>query len=128
MSFHGRVSEFSGATNNWDIFIEQLFHYFTVSGISTADKKRAVLLDMCGTTIYKLLKTLLSPDDLMSKTFNELVEFAQDHHHPQSSIIMQRFQFNTCVRQHGEIVAAFAMHLRDLPSLCEYGNSANELT
>ena len=126
-SFHGRVPEFSGATDDWDIFTEQLSHYFTASGITAADKKRAVLLSTCGTTIYKLLKTLVSPDELTSKTFDELVKLVQDHHHPQPSVIMRRFRFNTCVRQQGETVAAFVTRLRDLASHCEYGDSAKEL-
>ena len=126
-SFHGRVPEFSGATDDWDIFTEQLSHYFTASGITAADKKRAVLLSTCGTIIYKLLKTLVSPDDLTSKTFDELVKLVQDHHHPQPSVIMRRFRFNTCVRQQGETVAAFVTRLRDLASHCEYGDSAKEL-
>ena len=125
--FHGRVPEFSGATDDWDIFTEQLSHYFTASGITDADKKRAVLLSTCGITVYKLLKILLSPDNLTSRTFDELVKLVQEHHHPQPSVIMRRFRFNTCVRQHGETVAAFVARLRDLASHCEYGDSAKEL-
>ena len=126
-SFHGRVPEFSGATDDWDIFTEQLAHYFTASGITDADKKRAVLLSTYGTTIYKLLKTLVCPDDLTSKTFDELVKLVQDHHHPQPSVIMRRFGFNTCMRQQGEAVAAFVARLRDLSSHYEYGDSAKEI-
>ena len=50
VSFHGRVPEFSGATDDWGIFTEQLSHYFTVSGITAADRKRAVLLVRAGLT------------------------------------------------------------------------------
>ena len=126
-SFHGRVPEFSGATDDWDIFTEQLSHYFTASGITDADKKRVVLLSTCGITVFKLLKTLVSPYDLTSRTFDELVKLVQEHHHPQLSVIMRRFRFNTCVRQQGETVAAFVARLRDLASHCEYGDSAKEL-
>ena len=74
-----------------------------------------------------LLKTLVSPDELTSRTFNELVKLVHEHHHPQPSVIMRRFRFNTCVRQQGETVAAFVARLRDLASHCEYGDSAKEL-
>ena len=43
-SFHGRATEFSGATDDWDSFTEQLSHYLTVSGITDTDKKRVVVL------------------------------------------------------------------------------------
>ena len=80
-SFDSRVPKFSGATDDWDIFTEQLSHYFMASSNTATDKKRAVLLITYGSTIYKLWKMLVSPDDLTSKTFDELVKLVQDHHH-----------------------------------------------
>ena len=127
MTSHGRLPEFSGSATEWDVFAEQLSFYFTANGITDAGKQRAILLSACGTTTYKLLKTLVAPAELTSKSFAELVKLAQEHHNPKPSVIMRRFRFNTCVRQEGESITAYVTRLRDLASHCEYGDSAKEL-
>ena len=113
---HGRLPEFSGNAAEWDVFAEQLSFYFVANGITDRDKQRAILLSTCGTTTYKLLKTLVAPAELSSKSVSELVELAQEHHNP-----------NTCVHLEGESITAYVTRLRDLASHCEYGDSAKEL-
>ena len=127
MTSHGRLPEFSGNAAEWDVFAEQLSFYFTANSITDEDKQRAILLSTCGTTTYKLLKTLVAPADLTSKSFSDLVSLAQEHYSPKPSVIMCRFRFNTCVRFAGESITAYVARLRDLASHCEYGDSAKEL-
>ena len=98
MASHGRLPEFSGSETEWDVFAEQLSFYFNKNAITDEDKHRAILLSACGTTTYKLLKTLVSQAELTSKSFAHLVKLAQEHHNPKPSVIMRRFRFNTCVR------------------------------
>ncbi len=43
------------------------------------------------------------------------------------SAIVSRFRFNSCVRQHGESVAAYVARLRQLTEYCEYGTSLEEM-
>ena len=126
-AFHGRLPEFSGAADEWEVFAEQLEHYFAANGIDDDGKQRAIMLSACGTATYKLLKTLVTPDALTTKTFDELVGLATEHHNPKPSVIMRRFRFNTCVRQQGESITSFVTRLRDLASHCEYSASAKEL-
>ena len=76
---------------------------------------------------YKLLRTLVAPAALTTKTFNELVKLATEHHNPKPSVIIRRFRFNTCVRQQGETITSFVTRLRDIASHCEYGATAKEL-
>ncbi|ETW98968.1 MAG: hypothetical protein ETSY2_41825 [Candidatus Entotheonella gemina] len=80
-----------------------------------------------GSTTYKLLKTLVAPAELTTKSVADLVKLAQEHYNPRPSVIMRRFYFNTCVRQEGESITAYVTRLRDLASHCEYGDSAKEL-
>ena len=126
-SHHGHLPEFSGRAADWDVFAEQLTFYCVANGIDDADKKRAILLSACGTTTYKLLKALVAPAELSSKSFAELVQLAEEHYIPKPSVIMRRFHFNTCVRLEGESVNQFVTRLRDLASHCDYGDSAKEL-
>ena len=126
-SSHGHLPMFSGSAAEWDVFAEQLTYYFVANGIDDADKKRAILLSACGTITYKLLKTLVAPAELTAKSFAELVQLAKEHYTPKPSVIMCRFRFNTSVRQDGESITRFVTRLRDLASLCEYGDSVKEL-
>ena len=59
-------------------------------------------------------------------SFEDLVKKAQEHYNPQPSVILRRFQFNSCVRR-GKSIANYVTRLRDLASHCEYGASAKEL-
>ena len=122
MASHGCLPEFSGGATEWDVFAEQLSFYFIVDGITDADQKRALLLSAVGTTTYKVLKTLVAPAELTSKTFAEIVKLAQEHHNPKPSVIMRRFSFNTCVRQEEESITTYVNRLRDLAAHCEYGD------
>ena len=127
MANHGRLPEFSGSAADWDVFTEQLSFYFAANGVTDEDKHRAILLSACGTTTYKLLKTLVAPAELTSKSFSDLVKLVQEHYNPKPSVIMRRFLFNSCVRQEGESITAYVKRLRDLAYHCEYGDSAKEL-
>ena len=127
MTSHGRLPEFGGNATEWDVFTEQLSFYFTANSIADEGKQRALLLSACGTTTYKLLKTLVAPAELTTKSVADLVKLAQEHYNPRPSVIMRRFYFNTCVRQEGESITAYVTRLRDLASHCEYGDSAKEL-
>ena len=126
-STRGHLPQFDGNASEWDVFAEQLTYYFVVNGIDDDKKKRAILLSACGTPTYKLLKTLVAPAELTSKSFAELVELAKEHYTPKPSVIMCRFKFNTSFRQEGEPMTQFITRLRDLASHCEYGASSKEL-
>ena len=123
----GHLPKFNGSAAEWDVFAEQLSYYFVANGIDDADKKRAILLSACGAATYKLLKTLVAPAELTTKSFAELVQLAKEHYTPKPSIIMCRFKFNSAFREQGESISAFVTRLRDLATSCEYGESATEL-
>ena len=89
MTSHGHLPEFSGSAAEWNVFAEQLKFYFTANGISDAAKQGAIFLSSCGTVTYKLLKTLVAPAELTSKSFAEVVQLAQEHHNPKPSVIMR---------------------------------------
>ena len=123
MASHGRLPQFSGSATEWDVFTEQLSFYFVANGITDDSRKRAILFSTCGTATYKLLKTLVAPADLMSKSFAELGKLPEDHHNPKPSVIICLFHFNMCVRQEGELITKFVTRLLDLATHCEYGDS-----
>ena len=123
----GAAPEFDGDTSEWEIYTERLAHYFAANGIEAAEKKRAILFTVCGTATYKLMKNLVAPADISTKTFAQLVQLVQVHYHPKPSAIVMRFRFNSCTRQSGESVAAFVARLRELAQSCDYGDSLEDM-
>ena len=121
---HGHLPQFDGTADDWEVFTEQLTHYFTANGITEEAKKRSILLSACGTQTFRLIKTLLAPTLVTAKTFAEIAKVVQDHVQPKPSVIMRRFRFNTCSRNQGESITTFVARLRELASHCEYGDTA----
>ena len=60
MAKYGTLEPFSGEAEDWAAYMERLDQYFIANDITTAAKKRAVLLSICGMPTYKLIRSLVS--------------------------------------------------------------------
>ena len=124
---HGTIGEYDAAREEWTAYAERLEFYFTANGVDTPEKQRAVLLSVCGPETYGLIRSLVAPDKPGSRSFKELVDLVRDHYHPKPSAIVSRFKFTSCVRNHGETVAAFVARLRRATEHCNYGAALDEM-
>ena len=57
MATHGSMEAFNPQAEDWTIYAERLQHYLVANGVEDADKKRAILLTVCGAPTYKLLRS-----------------------------------------------------------------------
>ena len=126
-TLHGTVGEFDSSREDWSAYSERLEFYFEANGVDTPEKRRAVLLSVCGPETYRLIRSLVAPDKPSSRPFRELVTLVRDHFDPKPSPIVSRFKFSACTRNQGETVAAFVARLRQLTEHCEYGASLDEM-
>ena len=101
-------------------------NYFEANEITEDNRKRAILLTVCGGKIYRLMRDLLSPALPKDKKYTELIELVKTHASPEPSVIVERFKFNSCVRESKESVADDEARLRNLTTHCKY--SAEILT
>ena len=122
-SHHGSITEFSGIAEDWEAYMEQLESYFVANDITTAAKKRAVLLSSCGTATYKTIRSIVAPEKLTNMAYAELTKKVREHFSPKPSPIIQRFKFNTCVRCPDETIAMYVARLRELTQFCEFGDT-----
>ena len=70
MAVHGALAAFNPQEEDWFKYSERLTFYFTVNGITTDAKKRAMILSCCGPATLRLLQSLVLPsalDNLMAK-------------------------------------------------------------
>ena len=57
----GSVEPFERDTDDWTAYCERLQQYFVANDIKDDGKKRAVLLSVCGTASYQLIRSLVAP-------------------------------------------------------------------
>ena len=117
MATHGTLSAYIPNKEDWSIYIERMEQYFVANDVTTAAKKRAILLSACGSSTYTLIRSLLSAEELKSTSYINLVKLVKDYYEPKPSVIVLRWKFNIRCRQEGESLAAYAAALRNTVSL-----------
>ena len=127
MATHGSVGEFAPGKETWLSYAERLEQYFLANDVQAQEKKRAILLSICGASTYQLIRNLVSPQKPSEKTFDELVKLVQEHHQPPPSVTVQRFAFHSRNRKNGESIADFVAHLRELSEHCQFGDTLNDM-
>ena len=99
---------------------ERLEQYFAANEITDNNKKRAVLLSVCGAKTYKLIRNLVNPRKPTDKSFVELVNLVKNHLNPRPSSIVHRFKFNNRFRQPGEQYNSMSLN-------CEFGDQLEKM-
>ena len=127
MATHGTVAEFNSAQVDWPSYTEQLDQYFAANDVKDEGKMRAILLSVCGSATYRLIRNLTSPEKPTDKSYSQLVKLLSDHFSPRPSVIVQRFWFNTRHRKPGESIAIFVAELQRLTEFCEFGPALSEM-
>lgn len=121
------MSSYVPGSEDWRAYVERLDQYFVANVIIDGDRQRAVLLTVCGSGTYQLIRDLVSPAKPAEKTYAELVELVTKHYSPRPSVIMQRYKFNSRKRGIAESISDYVAALRQLSEFCEYGGTLDEM-
>ena len=76
---HMDESKFLPAQCDWITYAERISYYFETNSIIDANRKKAVLLSVCRSETFSLLKDPIAPDSLRDKTFDELSQALEEH-------------------------------------------------
>ena len=125
MAQHGTSGEFDPEKEDWVSYTERLQQYFTANDVDDPNKQDAILLSACGPVTYQLIGNLVDPSQPTSKSFQEIVDLVSKHHHPQLSVIVQRFHFHSRSCREGEPTSAFIAELRKLSEQCNFQDTLN---
>ena len=122
-SSHGHIGEFNSQLEDWRSYTECMQNYFIANDIKSESKQRAILLSVCGARTYKLIRSLLSPQEPKDVSFADIIKQMTNHYQPKPSIIVivQRFKFHSCSRKPGESVATYTAELKQLSEDCAFG-------
>ena len=126
IGLHGTLVPFDPTQEEWSEYAERLVYYFTANDITAKPKRRAILLAV-GPTMYCLLETLASPEQVINLTFDELVTKAKTHFDPKSSPIVKRCLFNTRCQEEGEAVVTLVVELRKIAEYCEFADILSDM-
>ena len=86
---------FQPGLDNWTEWKERLDFYLEAEGITDNDKKRSVLLTVCGKETYSLVKNLVAPNNVKDKSFEQIVSLLDRHLQPKLSVTVARFKFKS---------------------------------
>ncbi len=126
MAYHGTISEFQSGSEDWVSYTERLEYYFEANDIADGGKKRSILLTACGLSTLKLIKGLLG-DKVKTTEYTAIIEAVTNYYVPAPFPIVQRYRFNSRVRDQGETITQFVTALRQLSEHCEYGESLDQM-
>ena len=110
MTLYGRIEEILPAQGDWSAYAERLSYYFKTYSITNANRKKAVLLSMCGTETLSLLKDLITPNSLRDKMFDELTQALEEPCNPVPSARVERFNFYMRRQQLSQTIQDFIAH------------------
>ena len=123
----GSIIPFEEENDSWTSYAERLEHFFFANDIANEEKKRAILLSSIGIKAYKLLSNLVAPRKPGDCPYKEIVKVLGEHHNPRPSKIVQRFKFNSRIRNPKESVRDYVAELKRLSEYCEYNESLEEM-
>ena len=129
MPTFGKLDEYN-ETEDWRHYIERVNHFFEANWaneITDPDKRRSIFLVCVGAKTYKLVRSLVAPEDPKDKSYEDLAKLLQDHFMPKPSAVVQRLKFNTRSPQPGETIVMFLAELRHLSEHCEFGITLDEM-
>ena len=127
MAVHGTLAPFDPDEEDWVEYTNRLSYYFTANGITDGARKRTIFISCSRPATFRLMKSLVFPDQLDDFSFQQLVEKVKLHREPKVSIIVRRFQFNTRIRSLDESVVDYVAALRRLAEHCALGNMLDKM-
>ena len=75
MATYRKIGEFDKTSEDWPNYIERVEFYFAANGIvdreGATQRRKAVLLSLVGAEMYRLIKNLVAPDKVATKSEKE---------------------------------------------------------
>ena len=95
--------------------------------VTSAAKKKAILLSTCGASTYSTIRCLAAPTKPTGLEYSALLESTKKHFNPEPSVIMQRYKFNSRNQKPDKSVSTYVAELRKLTEFCDFGDSINDI-
>lgn len=88
-----RPPVFDETVSSWSTYRIRLEAYFEGNGITETAKRRALLVSLLSDNVVRMLQGRLSTVSVNSQTYDEVVEYLEEHYNPQVNEIAASFSF-----------------------------------
>ena len=106
----GCIEPFDASTNDWETYTARLEQYLDANSIRE-EKKVSMLLTLIDGPTYQLVRNLIAPAELKTKSFDELTAALTQHFAPAPLAIAERYRFHMQNQAPGETVAIYVAEL-----------------
>ncbi|KAM7288053.1 uncharacterized protein ISCGN_031742 [Ixodes scapularis] len=125
MALFGQVEPFDDTKCDWLSYEERLRAFLRANGVADANRVD-VVISLRGADTYKLLKTLVAPEDPALKSFEDVLAVLRNHLSPRPSVIAERATFHKREQQEGESVGKYVAELKRMTQTCNFGSNLEE--
>lgn len=115
-----KFGEFEVAHGCWKNYIQRFIFCLQASAVVEDSLKKANLLAVCGSELYELIISLISPCDISEVTFSTIKSKLDDHFHPTPNEIVQSYKFHMRNQEKDEKVRDYIAQLRKLSIGCNF--------
>ena len=122
MNIGASIGEFNAECENVQSYEERVECFFIANDITDEKKKLANVLTAIGPKTYKLVRNLLTTISPLKSTLENVWGVLKKHFNPVPSEIIERYKFNTYVRQEGQSVASYIAELRKMSEFCKFAD------
>ncbi|XP_037518126.1 uncharacterized protein K02A2.6-like [Rhipicephalus sanguineus] len=113
------IEPFSG--KNWSSWIQRLNFYFVANDVCDEQKKRALLLTLCGADTFETACALVAPKTPGEVGYADIVALLQKHFDPRPSELYSRYVFQRRDQRPEESISNYVAALRSLSADCNFG-------
>ena len=122
----GQLSSFNPEEEIISTYLERTNIFFAANKIEDDKQKVTLFLNAIDAKTYSLLRDLLSPDVLTTKTFKQLTDALTGHFEPKPLVIAERYYFYQGSQKANESVQEYLAELRKLAQHCAFGEFLND--
>ncbi|XP_049268928.1 uncharacterized protein K02A2.6-like [Rhipicephalus sanguineus] len=113
------IEPFGG--KNWSSWIQRLTFYFVANDVCDEQKKRALLLTLCGADTFDTACALVAPKTPGEVGYADIVALLQKHFDPRPSELYSRYVFQRRDQRPEESISNYVAALRSLSADCKFG-------
>ena len=122
---YGTLQEFQAEAEDISIYLERVDLTF-VANETPEEKQVPIFLNVIGSNTYRVLRSLLVPDNPKDQSMAELKTALKTHFEPKRSKVAEHFHFHRHNQKPDETVAEFVAELRRQASCCSFDGYLSE--
>ena len=106
------------AAARWDTWLRRFDNFVIARDVSSATRKRALLLHCAGEEVFQIAETLTSNDD----TYEQIKTTLTEYFAPKRNVEYEVFVFRQAMQQPEETIDQFYVRLKLLSKNCGFHN------